>query len=118
MGALVEKLIVYGAPRCPGVPPVKAMLERVGVDYEYVNILRDPEARERVREINQGYESVPTLLFADGSTLTEPSAGELQKKLKALGYQIPLSAIIAGNAWAIFIGIAVLIALMRAFGLF
>lgn len=114
----MQVIRLYGTPFCPGLPPVRAMLEQVGVEYEYIDISRDSEARERVREINQGYESVPTIVFLDGTTLTEPSAGELQKKLEALGYHIPLSAIISGNAWNIFIGIAVIIALLRAFGFF
>lgn len=94
------------------------MLERVGAEYEYINIYQDVMARERVREINQGYESVPTLEFADGSTLTEPSTGELRKKLQSLGYHVPLTAIIAGSAWQIFIALGIIIALLRAFGVF
>ena len=44
-------------------------------------------ADRRVREINRGFESVPTLAFPDGSTLTEPTAGELSAKLVELGYE-------------------------------
>lgn len=91
---------------------------RVGAEYEYINIHQDELARERVREINQGYESVPTLEFADGSTLTEPSANELRKKLESLGYRVPLSAVIAGSAWQIVIALGIIIALLRAFGVF
>ena len=109
---------LYGTPTCPGMPPVRAMLEQVGVEYEYLDISRNEAARQRLREINQGYESVPTLEFEDGTSLTEPSAGELSKKLKAMGYRVPLSAMIAGNAWPIFIGIAVIIALLRVFEVF
>lgn len=82
-----QKLILYGTPTCPMVPPVRGLLERAKVDFEYINIREDSEGRERVREINNGNESVPTLLFSDGSTLTEPSTRELKGKLKAEGYQ-------------------------------
>jgi mycoredoxin len=109
---------LYGTATCPGLPPVRAMLEQSGVEYEYVDISRNEAARQALREINQGYESVPTLEFADGSSLTEPSAGELSKKLKAMGYHVPLSAMIAGNAWPIFVGIAIVIAVLRGFGVF
>ena len=37
-----------------------------------------------------GYESVPTLVFPDGSTLTEPTNGGLQAKLGEMGYTVPL----------------------------
>ena len=70
------------------VPPVRKALERAGAAYEYVDIYNVLEARERVREINHGHESVPTLVFPDGSTLTEPSVGQLQVKLESLGYEV------------------------------
>jgi mycoredoxin len=115
---VVERIRLYGTPVCPGLPPLKAMLKRVGADYEYININGDETARQRVREINQGYESVPTLEFADGSTLTEPSAAEVRKKLESMGYHVPLSAMIAGSAGQIVIALAIIIALLRGFGVF
>lgn len=80
----------YGHATCPMVPPVWAVLKGAGVPYDYVDIHRDDAAREHVRTINNGYESVPTLVFPDGSTLTEPSVGVLQRKLGGLGYDVPL----------------------------
>ena len=56
------------------------MLRRSKARYAYIDIRRDAQARDRVREINNGYESVPTLVFPDGSTLTEPPAGQLRRK--------------------------------------
>jgi mycoredoxin len=67
---------------------VRSTLQRAGADFEYVDIHEVLEARERVREINHGYESVPTLVFPDDSTLTEPSAGDLKTKLESLGYEV------------------------------
>ncbi len=64
------------------------MLDEADIEYEYVNIYADEAARERVRQINRGYESVPTLVFPDGSTLTEPSRNELQARLRDMGYPI------------------------------
>ena len=34
-----------------------------------------------VLDVNNGFRSVPTILFADGSTLTEPSDADLATKL-------------------------------------
>lgn len=81
-----EKLIVYGTPVCPMVTPVRSALKRAEVLYDYVDIWQDDEARERVRTINNGNESVPTLVFPDGSTLTEPSNKQLEAKLQSLGF--------------------------------
>lgn len=88
---------LYAHRACPQVPSVLAMLKGANADYEYINIHEDDEARQYVREVNNGYESVPTLLFPDGTTLTEPSTGVLFNKLKALGYSIPLRTLIIAN---------------------
>jgi mycoredoxin len=83
-----KKIILYGTPACPTIPSVRNVLQRADADFEYVDIYKVLEARERVREINHGYESVPTLVFPDDSTLTEPSAGDLKTKLESLGYEV------------------------------
>lgn len=83
------EIFFYGTPTCPMVPPVRGMLQRAGAPFVYVDIGRDPAGRQRVLEINQGNASVPTLVFADGTTLTEPSRGVLRAKLVALGYAVP-----------------------------
>jgi mycoredoxin len=113
---MTEKLILYGHPTCPKVPPVRGLLARSKVDYEYIDIRRDPEAAERVREINRGYESVPTLLFPDGSTLTEPSVKELITKLESLGYSVGPGAWLIGNLWIVAIILLVLLAALRIAG--
>ncbi len=83
-----KKIVLYGTPFCGMVPPVRSVLDRADADYQYVDISRNVEARRRVREINEGLESVPTLEFPDGSTLTEPALRELEEKLTALGLQV------------------------------
>lgn len=113
-----DKIIVYGHAMCPGVPPVLAMLKRVKADYEYINIHQDDAARLQVQAINGGYESVPTLVFPGGATLTEPSAGDLAAELQRMGYQVSVSARLAGNMWWLVIGFGVLLALLRTLGVF
>jgi mycoredoxin len=81
-------ILVYGHEGCPMVVPVRIILNRANVLYEYINIHKDADAAARVRAINNGNESVPTLVFEDGSTLTEPSAAELSARLKALGIEV------------------------------
>ncbi len=84
-----QQTVLYGSFTCPMVPSVRSTLERAGVHYQYVNISTDAEARARLKEINNGYESVPTLEFSDGSTLTEPSVLELVTKLESMGHYVP-----------------------------
>lgn len=109
------KIILYGHQACPGVGPVKSIFKQSNVHYEYINILQNQEAAERVRAINNGYESVPTLVFPDGSTLTEPSVGELKTKLESMGYNVSPLVWITGNAWRILTYGIVLYALLRFF---
>lgn len=82
-----KKIIMYGTSYCPMVAPVKGIFRRANADYDYIDITGDSEGKEIVRSINNGYESVPTIVFPDGSTLTEPSSRDVEKKLSALGYE-------------------------------
>ncbi|MEZ4593264.1 MAG: glutaredoxin domain-containing protein [Chloroflexota bacterium] len=84
-----EKVIMYGTPTCPMVPPVRGMLDRAQAPFEYVNIAEDAAGKGTVMAINNGNASVPTLVFPDGSTLTEPSTAVLRQKLESLGYKVP-----------------------------
>ena len=97
----MEKIILYGHLACLGMGPVKGMLNQSDVAYDYINILQNREAAAQVRAINNGHESVPTLVFPDGSTLTEPSASELKAKLESRGYKVSPLALVTGNLWRI-----------------
>jgi len=110
---MADKIIMYAHNACPQVPGVVGMFKQSRVNYDYINIKQDEAARERVREINNGYESVPTLIFPDGSTLTEPSATELRAKLKTMGYRVPFYTILLGNIHLIIIGVLVVTALLQ-----
>jgi mycoredoxin len=114
-----DTIILYGHPACPNLGPVKGLLTQSKVRFEYIDIHHDTAAAARVRAINTGNESVPTLVFADGSTLTEPTVGELQLKLESLGYKVGLVAWLIGNSCPIFfiaagVLIAVLITVLRS----
>jgi mycoredoxin len=61
----------------------KQFLDEHGIEYTYINLEDDPDAAEKVMELNGGMQSVPTLVFDDGSVLTEPSNEELKEKIDA-----------------------------------
>lgn len=113
-----EVIIVYGHPTCPALGPVKGLLTQSSVKFEYIDIHQDSVAAARVRAINHGNESVPTLVFPDGSTLTEPTVRELKTKLESLGYKVGLVAWLIGNIWFIFMVVGLLIAILRSLGVF
>jgi mycoredoxin len=117
-GAAAGPIILYGHASCPQVPPVKSILKGAAAPFEYVNIHQDAAAAERVRSINNGNESVPTLVFPDGSTLTEPSVGQLKARLAGFGYQVRPSAWLIGNLPKIIIVLGIGLAMARALGWF
>jgi glutaredoxin len=50
---------VYGKPQCPFCDQAKALLESKGVAYEYIDITKQPEAREML--VEAGFRSVPQI---------------------------------------------------------
>ena len=88
MTPMASRIIVYGHRYCPQVHTVRATLDHIGLHYDYIDIRKDAVGRQRVKEINNGFESVPTLVFSDGSTLTEPSEDALYTHLDSLGVRL------------------------------
>ncbi len=80
-------LTMYTTTWCGFCKNLKRQLGRVGVEINEVDIERDETAAEFVMSVNGGNQTVPTLLFADGTTLVNPSASQVQAKLAALAVQ-------------------------------
>lgn len=74
---------MYSTVWCGYCRRLKSQLEREGIAYREVDIERDPAAAELVMGVNGGYQTVPTLVFPDGSALTNPSLAEVKQKLAA-----------------------------------
>lgn len=62
---------------------LKKALDREGIAYAEVNIEQAPGAAEYVTTVNGGNRTVPTLLFPDGSSATNPSLAEVKARLGA-----------------------------------
>jgi mycoredoxin len=60
---------------------LKKVLQKEGVDFAEVDIEHDADAAQFVASVNGGNQTVPTLKFADGSTLTNPSGAQVKAKL-------------------------------------
>ena len=76
-----KPITVYGTTWCRDCHLAKAVLKLYGVNYAWVDIDREPSAVELVLRINRGRRTVPTVVFADGRVLVEPSRRELQAAL-------------------------------------
>jgi len=76
-----QKLRVIGASWCPDCKRAKTFLGQHRIEFEWVDMESDPTAQEEVERINGGKRIIPTIIFPDGSILTEPSNDELAEKL-------------------------------------
>ncbi len=74
-------ITVYGAYWCPDCRRSKQFLGEHQIPYNWVDIEQDKAGEQLVLEKNQGKRIIPTIVFADGSILVEPSNAELAAKL-------------------------------------
>ncbi len=78
---MTTKLKVIGASWCPDCKRAKTFLGQHRIEFDWVDMESDPSAQEEVERINDGKRIIPTIIFPDGSILTEPSNDELAEKL-------------------------------------
>ena len=75
---------MYSTQWCGYCHRLKSQLDREGITYEVIDIERVPEAAEVVEQVNNGNQTVPTLVYADGSAQTNPSVTQVKAKLAEL----------------------------------
>ncbi|MGN6132365.1 MAG: mycoredoxin [Nocardioidaceae bacterium] len=75
---------MYSTPWCGYCHRLKSQLDREGISYEVVDIERVPEAAQIVEQVNGGNQTVPTLVYSDGTAQTNPSVADVKAKLAAL----------------------------------
>jgi mycoredoxin len=76
-----KKILLYGTRWCGDTRRACRFLDENNIEYEFIDIDEDKKAEAFVRDVNEGARSVPTILFQDGSTLTEPDERTLAEKL-------------------------------------
>jgi mycoredoxin len=77
----IDKIKFYGALWCGDCVRAKFLFDIHHIDYEYIDIDKNPEAEKIVLEINKGMRSIPVIVFPDGTVFVEPRTEELAKKL-------------------------------------
>lgn len=75
---------MYSTSWCGYCNRLKTKLADEGIEYTEVDIEQNPDAASFVASVNEGMEIVPTVRFADDSTLTNPSARQVKEKLASL----------------------------------
>jgi len=75
---------MYSTVWCGYCHRLKSQLDREGISYRVIDIEQVPSAASVVEKINGGNQTVPTLVYADGSAQTNPSVSQVKAKLAAL----------------------------------
>jgi mycoredoxin len=75
---------MYTTQWCAFCRRLKSQLARDGIEVAEVDIERDEAAASFVVSVNGGNMTVPTILFSDGTAMTNPSAAQVKERLRGL----------------------------------
>ena len=78
------KVTMYSTKWCGYCHRLRSQMDRAGLDYEVVDIEKHPEAASIVAHHNRGNHTVPTMVYSDGTSQTNPSLRQVQAKLDSL----------------------------------
>jgi mycoredoxin len=79
-----QPLTMYTTTWCAFCRRLKSQLARDGIEMLEVDIEQDPAAADYVMSVNGGFQTVPTIVFPDGSAMTNPSAAQVKERLNEL----------------------------------
>jgi mycoredoxin len=77
----MSELTVYTTSWCPFSRRLVTDLDRAGIEFTDIDVDEDAAAAAVVQQLNNGNRTVPTVVFADGSSLTNPPVAQVQAKL-------------------------------------
>lgn len=80
----MSSFTMYSTPWCGYCHRLKGQLDREGISYDVVDIEQVPEAAKIVEEVNNGNQTVPTLVYSDGTAQTNPSLAQVKAKIAEL----------------------------------
>ena len=80
----MSSFTMYSTPWCGYCHRLKSQLDREGIAFDMVDIESQPDAVAIVEQANGGNQTVPTLVYSDGSSMTNPSLAQVKEKLAAL----------------------------------
>jgi mycoredoxin len=79
----LRSITMYSTQWCGYCRRLKSQLEREGIAYVEVDIEVDETAADYVMSVNGGNQTVPTVVFPDGSAATNPTLAEVKQRLAA-----------------------------------
>lgn len=79
-----DALTLYTTTWCPFCTRLKKLLDEKEIGYIEIDVEEDAEAAAFVESVNDGNRVVPTALYSDGTTATNPPASQVRAKLAEL----------------------------------
>ncbi|MCL2463649.1 MAG: mycoredoxin [Micrococcales bacterium] len=79
----MSSLTIYTTPWCGYCRRLKSQLNAAGIAYDEVDIEQAPDAAAFVESVNGGNQTVPTVVFPDGTAATNPSLADVRARLAA-----------------------------------
>jgi mycoredoxin len=79
-----DDLTIYSTQWCGYCHRLMKQLDREGVPYAVVDIEHDATAADYVMSVNGGNQTVPTVVFRDGTAMTNPSLAQVKAQLAAV----------------------------------
>jgi len=79
-----DDLTIYSTQWCGYCHRLMKQLDREGVPYAVVDIEHDATAADYVMSVNGGNQTVPTVVFRDGTAMTNPSLAQVKSQLAAV----------------------------------
>lgn len=76
-------ITMFSTSRCCYCNELKKHLTKENIPYREIDIETDPALDQIVRALNNGNQVVPTIIFPDASTASNPTLQEVQTKLDA-----------------------------------
>jgi mycoredoxin len=77
----VGTITMFSTPWCGYCRGLKTALDREGIMYTEVDIERHQNGADYVMSVNGGNQTVPTVVFPDGTAATNPSLAEVRLRL-------------------------------------
>lgn len=77
----MTQLTMYSTQWCGYCQRLKAQLSREGITFTEIDIEHDAESAALVEKVNGGNRTVPTVVYQDGTAVTNPSLGQVKEKL-------------------------------------
>ena len=78
-----DLVTMYSTVWCGYCRRLKGQMDREGIAYQVIDIEDDPKAADLVMAVNGGNQTVPTIVFPDGTALTNPSLAQVKQQLAA-----------------------------------